>query len=89
MLIDGPEDASPWGREALYSDGKLVGRLTSGGWSVTFGKSIGMGYVKPEFSQPGTSLTVRMLDAPWPGTIVEESPYDPENLELRKDSRAS
>ena len=89
MLIDGPEDASPWGREALYSDGKLVGRLTSGGWSVTFGKSIGMGYVKPEFSQPGTSLTVRMFDAPWPGTIVEESPYDPENLELRKDSRAS
>jgi dimethylglycine dehydrogenase len=45
LLIDGPPDADPWGREALYAGDTKVGRLTSGGWSVAFGKSIGLGYV--------------------------------------------
>ena len=47
LLIDGPADADPWGREALYAGERRVGRLTSGGYSVHFGKSIGMGYVAP------------------------------------------
>jgi dimethylglycine dehydrogenase len=38
LLIDGPEDADPWGREALYDGDTKVGRLTSGGYSVAFGK---------------------------------------------------
>jgi dimethylglycine dehydrogenase len=55
LLIDGPPDADPWGREALYTpDGTRTGRLTSGGYSVVFGKSIGMGYVKPGHAAPGT-----------------------------------
>ncbi|MFN7003629.1 MAG: FAD-dependent oxidoreductase, partial [Roseinatronobacter sp.] len=41
FLIDGPEDADPWGREALYQGDTKIGRLTSGGYSVAFGKSIG------------------------------------------------
>ena len=48
LLVDGPADADPWGREALYSGERRVGRLTSGGFSVHFGKSIAMGYVGPE-----------------------------------------
>ena len=36
VLIDGPEDSDPWGREALYKNGKKIGRLTSGGYSVHF-----------------------------------------------------
>jgi dimethylglycine dehydrogenase len=32
---------------------KKVGRLTSGGYSVAFGKQIGMGYVRPELAKPG------------------------------------
>ena len=31
LLVDGPADADPWGREALYAGGVQVGRLTSGG----------------------------------------------------------
>ena len=38
-----------------------VGRLTSGGWSVAFGKQIGMGYVRPDLAAPGTRLEVKML----------------------------
>ncbi len=85
LLIDGPEDADPWGREALYHGDRRVGRLTSGGYSVAFEKSIGMGYVAPDVARPGTRLKVKMLDQLWDAEIVEDSPYDPKNEVIRKD----
>ncbi|SFO28642.1 dimethylglycine dehydrogenase [Roseovarius lutimaris] len=86
LLIDGPEDADPWGREVLYTpEGARVGRLTSGGYSVAFGKSIGMGYVKPEHTAPGTRLKVKILDRLWDAEVTVDSPYDPKNETIRKD----
>jgi len=85
FLIDGPKDADPWGREALYDEDTLVGRLTSGGYSVVFGKSIGLGYVKPELAKPGQKLKVKMFDKLWQAEIVEDSPYDPTNAKIRGD----
>ena len=85
LLIDGPADADPWGREALIHDGKRVGRLTSGGYSVAFGKSIGMGYVPPELAEVGTKLKVRMFRELWDAVVVEDSPYDPKNASIRVD----
>ena len=83
LLIDGPEDADPWGREALYHGEERVGRLTSGGYSVAFGKSIGMGYVRPDLATPGTKLKVRMLDRLWDTEVQADSPYDPTNARIR------
>ncbi|MCL3882117.1 FAD-dependent oxidoreductase [Marivita sp. GX14005] len=85
LLIDGPQDADPWGREALYDGGRRVGRLTSGGYSVAFGKSIGMGYVSPDLAVPGTRLQVKMFDTLWDAEIVRDSPYDPANEAIRID----
>ncbi|MTH76382.1 GcvT family protein [Paracoccus aestuariivivens] len=85
LLIDGPADADPWGREGLFLDGQRVGRLTSGGWSAAFGKSIGMGYVRPELTTPGTRLKVRMQRELWDAVVTEDSPYDPENKVIRVD----
>ena len=86
LLIDGPDDADPWGREALYDGDNMVGRLTSGGYSVAFGKSIGMGYVRPELATPGQKLKVRMFDQLWDAEITVDSPHDPKNERIRKDS---
>ena len=85
LLIDGPDDADPWGREVLYHGETRVGRLTSGGYSVAFGKSIGMGYVKPEQAAVGTKLKVKMFDQLWDAEVVEDSPYDPKNATIRMD----
>jgi dimethylglycine dehydrogenase len=86
ILVDGPADADPWGREALYApDGTRVGRLTSGGYSVHFGQSIGMGYVRPDLAVPGTALKVKMFDKLWDAKVVEDSPYDPTNATIRLD----
>jgi dimethylglycine dehydrogenase len=85
ILMDGPEDADPWGREALHHGGSVVGRLTSGGWSVTQGRRIGLGYVRPELAEPGTALKVRIMGELWDAEVAADSPHDPENTRLRVD----
>jgi len=85
VLIDGPADADPWGREALVKDGRKVGRLTSGGYSVAFGRQIGIGYVEPGLAEPGTELSCRMFKDLYRAVVTEESPYDPKNATIRAD----
>ena len=85
VLIDGPSDTDPWGKEALLSGGEKIGRLTSGGWSVAFGKQIGMGYVRNDLAVVGQTLQVRMLSALWDAVVVEDSPFDPGNARIRLD----
>jgi dimethylglycine dehydrogenase len=85
LLIDGPPDADPWGKEAILHDGQTVGRLTSGGWSVVFGRQIGMGYLRPDLAQPGTRVQVRILRRLWDAVVTEDSPHDPANARLRAD----
>ncbi|MCE6959746.1 FAD-dependent oxidoreductase [Cereibacter sphaeroides] len=85
LLIDGPADADPWGKEALLLNGEKVGRLTSGGWSVAFGKQIGMGYVRPDLAEVGTKLQVRMFRETYEAVVAEDSPFDPTNARIRQD----
>jgi dimethylglycine dehydrogenase len=85
LLIDGPSDTDPWGKEAILLNGEKVGRLTSGGYSVAFGKQIGMGYVRPDLAAVGTKLKVRMLRQEWDAVVTEDSPFDPQNARIRVD----
>ena len=85
VLIDGPADADPWGREALLHEGRKVGRLTSGGYSVAFGKQIGIGYVEPGLAKEGQKLKLRMFNALYDAVVTEDSPYDPKNAAIRVD----
>jgi dimethylglycine dehydrogenase len=85
LLIDGPTDADPWGREALVLNGQKVGRLTSGGYSVAFGKQIGMGDLCPDLAATGQRVKVLILGELWDAVVTCDSPYDPENATIRKD----
>ena len=85
VLIDGPSDTDPWGKEALLVDGVKIGRLTSGGYSVAFGKQIGMAYVRPDLAAVGTKMQVRMNRDLWECVVVEDSPFDPTNARIRVD----
>ena len=46
------------GAEIADTDGKVIGRVTSGGPSPTLGSNIAMGYVPPAYAELGTSLNV-------------------------------
>jgi dimethylglycine dehydrogenase len=77
-------DADARGSEAIYKDGELVGRATSGGYGFRVEKSLALGLVKPEVAIVGNTLEIEILGHLYHATILAESPYDPENVKLRE-----
>ncbi len=76
-------DADALGNNPVYLDGKLVGRATSGNYGPRTGKSLAMVMVKPDLAKTGTELEMRILDRMHRITVLDESPFDPENTHLR------
>ena len=61
----------------------MIGRATSGYYGHTVQKSLAIGYVRTELATPGTELAIEILGERKRATVLPESPYDPENLQLR------
>lgn len=55
----------------VVSDGQTVGAVTSGTWSPTFEKALGMAYVPVELSAPGTALALDVRGKAVPAVVVE------------------
>jgi aminomethyltransferase len=55
----------------VVSDGGTVGAVTSGTWSPTFEKALGMAYVPPALAAPGTALTIDVRGKALPAAVVE------------------
>ncbi len=83
LEVHGVTDTDARGSEAIYKDGNLIGRATSGGFGWRLDKSIALAMVKPEFSAPGTTMDIKLLGENFKATVIEESPFDPENARLR------
>ncbi|HVO77517.1 MAG TPA: glycine cleavage system aminomethyltransferase GcvT [Methanomassiliicoccales archaeon] len=54
----------------LFSEGRGIGRLTSGTMSPSLKKGIAMGYVRPPFDQPGKNVDVQIRDTLFPAKVV-------------------
>jgi dimethylglycine dehydrogenase len=76
-------DADAYMNEAVYSDGKLVGRVTSGAHSHTQKQTFSMAYLDVEYSAVGTELEIPILGERRRATVIEDSPYDPHNKRPR------
>jgi dimethylglycine dehydrogenase len=84
LEVHGVTDADPLGNEPLFDrDKRMVGRATSGYYGHCLRKSLAIGYVKADFAAVGTPLDIQILGETKPATVVQESPYDPENHDLR------
>jgi aminomethyltransferase len=55
----------------ILFDGETVGEVTSGGFSPTLSKGIGMGYVSLEASKTGTVLTIDIRGKEVPAEIIK------------------
>ena len=71
------------GSEPIYSRGKLIGRATNGGFGWRVNKSLALAMLKPEFALAGAEVEIKILDKNYVATIINESPYDPDNAKLR------
>jgi dimethylglycine dehydrogenase len=84
LEVHGVSDADPLGNEPLFdAQGRIIGRATSGYYGHNLKKSLAIGYVQAEFAPLGTPLAIEILGERKPATVLRESPYDPDNLELR------
>ena len=82
--VHGVTDADPLGNEPLFDGkGRMIGRATSGCYGHVLGKSLAIGYVKPEFAEVGTRIAIEILGERKEATVLVDSPYDPENKDLR------
>ena len=83
MEVHNVIDADVLGNNPIYDNEKVVGRATGGDFGFRINKSIALGMVKPELATTGQKLKIDILGKMYNVTILDESPYDPENKLLR------
>ena len=83
MEVHNITDADVLGNNPIYENGKVVGRATGGDFGFRLNKSIALGMIKPELATTGQKLKIDILGKMHDATILDESPYDPENKLLR------
>ncbi|MGH8136448.1 MAG: aminomethyltransferase family protein, partial [Steroidobacteraceae bacterium] len=82
--VHGVSDADPLGNEPLF-DGKgtMIGRATGGYYGHVLKKSLAIGYVKSAYAAVGTQLQIEILGERKAATVLVDSPYDPDNNDLK------
>jgi dimethylglycine dehydrogenase len=84
LEVHGVTDADPLGNEPIFDGaGRMVGRATSGGYGHVLGRSLAIGYIEAALAAPGTAVSIEILGERRQATLVPESPYDPDNRDLR------
>ena len=76
-------DADALGNNAIFKDGENVGRATGGNYGFRLNKSLALAMLQPSLADEGTELEMDILGTKHKVTVIEESPYDPENAKLR------
>jgi dimethylglycine dehydrogenase len=83
LEVQGVTDADARGSEPVMKHGAMIGRSTSGGYGWRVGKSLAIAMVKPEFSNVGGEVDVRILGEMRRAIVIPNSPYDLRNAALR------
>ena len=83
LEVQGTSDADARGSEPVIKGGAMIGRTTSGGYGWRTGKSLALAMLKPEFSNVGDEVELRILGETRRAVVVADSPYDAKNAALR------
>ncbi len=78
--------ADATGGEPIFTpDGTPVGRVTSGAYGYSVGKSLALGYANPNVAGPGETVDIFILGKPHKARILSQPPFDPKGHRLRED----
>jgi glycine cleavage system aminomethyltransferase T len=67
----------------VYAEGRVVGRLRSGGWGYTVARHIGLVYLPAALAALDTPLEVEVFGARVAAAVVPDVLYDPAGARLR------
>ena len=82
LVLDEPR-AVALGSEPVRVGNRLVGRVTSGGYGYTVGRSIAFAYLPATDAEPGTTVEVEIFGDWVGGEVAEEPLYDASGSRLR------
>ncbi len=83
LIVDAGEHDAPY-MSTLWHDGQVVGETTSGGWGYRVNKSIALGMLKTELTEPGTEVEVEIYGERYKASVQEDQPlWDPQNERIR------
>jgi 4-methylaminobutanoate oxidase (formaldehyde-forming) len=79
--------ATIYGGEAVWRDGRVLGRLRSGGYGYTVEKNIGLVYVPVDLARAvGAPLEVEVFGERVPAEIAPDVLHDPQGTRIRAGS---
>jgi len=81
LLEDG--SAIALGGEPVRIDGRIAGRVTSGGYGYTIGRSIAYAYLPSDRAAPDTAAEVQVFGRWVPAMVAREPLYDPTGERIR------
>ncbi|NND17445.1 MAG: FAD-dependent oxidoreductase, partial [Silicimonas sp.] len=83
LTVDAGEADAPY-MSTLWHDGQIVGETTSGAWGYRVDKSIALGMLRADLTDPGTEIEVEIYGERRPATVQPDEPlWDPKNERLR------
>jgi 4-methylaminobutanoate oxidase (formaldehyde-forming) len=82
LVLDDPRSVA-LGSEPVRVAGEVVGRVTSGGFGYTVGRSIAYAYVPAAAAVPGTAVEVEIFGTWAGGQVAAEPLFDPESKRVR------
>jgi 4-methylaminobutanoate oxidase (formaldehyde-forming) len=71
------------GGEPVRADGRVVGRVTSGGFGYSVGRSLAYAYLPVELVTPGTPVAVEIFGDWIEGAVAAEPLWDPRGERVR------
>jgi dimethylglycine dehydrogenase len=74
-------NADATGGEPIFRQGVAVGRVTSGAYGYSVGKSLALGFVRDV--QAGERVEVMVLGLPHGAVVLDRPPFDPQGVRLR------
>jgi len=82
--VEVTDDADANGGEPIFlADGTPVGRVTSGAYGYTVGKSLAIGYARDGVVAAGDRVDIYILGKPHAATVLAEPPFDAAGARLR------
>ena len=70
----------PLGSESVWSEGRAVGQISSGGYGYDQGRYLAFAYIKPALNRVGNEFEVLVMGTSRRAVIVKQCVYDPQNL---------
>ncbi len=73
--------ADATGGEPVFHEGRGAGRVTSGAYGYSVGRSLALGFL--DDVAPGAEVEVMLLGRPHPARVLAQAPFDPQGARLR------